>query len=433
MTAKPGSIEISGWKDPPNEYLTERFTSEESTPLKRLITFASIFLGTALLIFLLVFGLNREAMELVFDNREAISEGSEWVEKTYSMAGLADYISSHPDLVSVYSIEPGNPEATIAWAETTPRPMGMLSSYLLMTAFASEMESGAINPEEMISLDDVQRFQLPRIGDRELEQAIRLAKEQQQGSKDAPSISLDRALTLLARTKSPALYDYLLSRLGHAPLVRLYQQLGLQETDLPLPHSGILLTLAPSIQGVDAATILNYWQGTGRRAFETEATANSLAFAEGDRREDWIQTLEEHRLGLDFQQQKELLSLFPKTTAKEMVHLLDQMIRGELVSAGVSERVRGWLSYAVDESRLGQHFTHYGALYDSRLGLLNGMDFGINTDGNTRIQALFFDRIHLAVWFHLSSNLMHQEFLQRIMWDGTLRETLKQATTDTTS
>lgn len=411
----------------------ERFTSEESAQLKRLITFVSIFLGTALLIFLLVFGLNREAMKLVFDNRDAISEGSEWVEKTYSMSGLTDYISEHPDRVSVYSIEPDNPEATIAWAESTPRPMGMLSSYLLLTAYASEIERGAIDPDEEISLDDVRRFQLPRIGDRELEQVVRLAKARPGNQDSGTIVQLDVGLSLLAKTKSPALFDYLLSRLGHAPLVRLYQQLDLQETDLPLPHSGILLTLAPSIHGMDAATILDYWQEAGQRSFETEATANSLAFAEGDNRENWIRILEEHRLGLDFQQQKEILSLFPKTTAREMVRLLDQMLRGELVSPEVSERVRGWLSYPVNESRLGQHFSSYGALYDSRLGLLNGMDFGTELNGDTRIQVLFFDRIHLAVWFHMSSNLMHQEFLQRIIRDESLRQTLKLATTDTTS
>ncbi|MEX1062719.1 MAG: hypothetical protein WEC12_03885, partial [Balneolaceae bacterium] len=72
--------------------------------MRRAIKFLGFFLGAALLIFLLVFGLNRSSFEMLFENRDAMAEGNEWVEKTYSMLGLTEYIEAHPDMVSIASV-----------------------------------------------------------------------------------------------------------------------------------------------------------------------------------------------------------------------------------------------------------------------------------------------------------------------------------------
>jgi len=58
----------------------------------RLIKFIAAFLVPALLVFLIAFGLNWKSTKLFFENRESMAEGSEWVEKTYSLSGLGQYV-----------------------------------------------------------------------------------------------------------------------------------------------------------------------------------------------------------------------------------------------------------------------------------------------------------------------------------------------------
>jgi len=400
--------------------------------LARLLKFVSIFLGVALIIFLLVFGLNREALLLVIDNRQALADGSEWVEKTYSMNGLAQYVSLHPEQVSIHSrnLDPDGDE--ISFGGDKHRSMGMISSFFLLTAYADGFDRGDTDPDERISWNEIEQFQLPRIGANELQLARRTARNHGQTDPDG-FIRLADALPLLVSSQSPALFDYLLFHLGIDAMESLYRRLEVEKTDLPVPFSGLFLTLAPSIHQVDAETIISHWQQEPRESFEAEAWANALTFFSGDNRQQWQKTIEKERLGLNFLEQRELLTLYSKTTPREITRLLEQMLNGELLSEATSRRVESWLHYPVQESHLRQNFIRYGALYDSRLGLLNGIDFGTDHNGTTRLQAVFFDQIHLAVWFHVSSNHMHQDFQQRLIWDTSLYQTLKQALHNTNS
>jgi hypothetical protein len=62
-------------------------------------------------------------------------------------------------------------------------------------------------------------------------------------------------------------------------------------------------------------------------------------------------------------------------------------------------------------------------MFDNRLGLLNGIDFGTSAyTGDTTVQAVFFDRLPIAFWLHMSSNHMHQDFQQRLIFDPAMIE-----------
>ena len=86
------------------------------------------------------------------------------------------------------------------------------------------------------------------------------------------------------------------------------------------------------------------------------------------------------------------------------------------------------MDWPYERQSLNSDFNFYGAIYDNRLGLLNGLDYGASTYTQEPFgQALFFDSLQVAFWFHMSSNLMHQDYQQRLMWDPALREaTLKE-------
>ena len=67
----------------------------------RIAKFLAVFVLVTGLVYLVVFGLNFNVFKTVFTNQEALAEGSEWIEKTYSLAGMTEFVAAHPDLVSV--------------------------------------------------------------------------------------------------------------------------------------------------------------------------------------------------------------------------------------------------------------------------------------------------------------------------------------------
>jgi hypothetical protein len=58
------------------------------------------------------------------DNRDAMAEGSEWVEKTYSLQGLTEFIEENPEYISIASIVANNPDSSLMIGADIPRDNG---------------------------------------------------------------------------------------------------------------------------------------------------------------------------------------------------------------------------------------------------------------------------------------------------------------------
>lgn len=93
----------------------------------RVLKFFAAFFLTAVVIFGFIFGMNWKSFSTFIDNRDAMAEGSEWVEKTYSLRGLSEYIAENPQNVSIASIVIGSPDSTILYQQDAPRIMGTTS------------------------------------------------------------------------------------------------------------------------------------------------------------------------------------------------------------------------------------------------------------------------------------------------------------------
>ncbi|MGM0506271.1 MAG: serine hydrolase [Bacteroidota bacterium] len=376
--------------------------------MKRLLLFVSTFLLAAILIGGTVYWLNRGALDTVFENRNALSEGNEWVELTFSMQGVTDYISQHPDRISIYRHRSTSPEPDLDYRADERRALGQLTGFHAMIALAGAFEEGALDPGETVRWESIRAHQLPGWGSVEIETAQKIADQT-----DTPPTLADLP-ALWAASNSPAIHDYLLHRIGPDRLTRTFDRLGLEKTDLPIPFSGLMLTLSPVVQGIDAVTIFDHWTGQSRPLFEEEAWSNSESFASGNRREKWIQRIEEQKLGLDFYEQRDRLALYPKSTARETGELLLRLSRLEVLSEEVSRRVLGWMERPLPEDPPTSLSSYHG-LFDHRIGLLSGLDLGTDrTSGETTAQVSLFDQLQIAVWFHLSSNHMHQ-YLHRQM------------------
>ncbi|MDX1591707.1 MAG: hypothetical protein R3283_07085, partial [Balneolaceae bacterium] len=367
-----------------------------------------------------------KSFQIFLENRDAMAEGSEWVEKTYSLQGLTEFIEENPEFVSIASIVVSNPDSTILLAEQTPRVMGTASNIFILIAYSMEIEEGNAEAGQPIQWSDVSRFQLP-----DVEEAVHTNAEaaaRDRGWLEDDTISLQHALSLLAQYNDLALSDYLLSNLRESIWEDVRNRFELEQSDMPLPFSGLYLAIAPSIHEISSSEIIENWESQSRDEFREHVHAMSDSYMENEEERERITgILESERLGTTFIQERNSIHLFPKTTAEEMARLMYRIYTESDQGDPVSLRVKSWMNWPLEQQReVRRDFTDYGALFDNRLGVLNGIDFGTSTyTGDTTVQAVFFDQLPVAFWFHMSSNYMHQDFQQRMIFDPAMIDRMK--------
>ncbi|REL38283.1 hypothetical protein DYD21_06660 [Rhodohalobacter sp. SW132] len=384
----------------------------------RALKFFAAFFFTAVIIFGSILFLNWQPFTVFFENRDAMVEGSEWVEETYSLQGLSRYIEQNPEHVSFVSKVMVPADSTIRYGEDIRRPMGTTSNLFILIAGAAGIENGDFNPDTRIQWSSISSHQLPDVNQSEHEQSFRAADRR--GWIQDGEITLDHAMKLLAEYNDLALSDYLWWNIGPERWDALSQTLQLEQTDLPLPFSGLYMTLSPGLRQMEADEIYRIESEKETADFRSLVIDFSERFLHEDDFRDSVRTYtREKRLGNTFMEERDGLGLFPKTTAREMTDILEQIASENLISPGVSNQVMEWLRWPMEQqSGITRDFSDYGAIYDHRMGLLTGIDIGTSAyTGDTTVQAVFFDRIQIAFWFHMSSNHMHQDFQQRMIFD----------------
>lgn len=392
----------------------------------RILKFIGAFLATFLLIFLIAFGFNLDALYTLWNNQADIQEGQEWVQKTSSLKGLTEYVAAQPERVSIASVAISNPDSSIMYNQHTPRTMGRLSVIFTVIEYARQIEAGDLNPNDQVPLEEVNQFQLPYMDESDHEDAIATLHDQDKISDD-DSVALKNLVQASIRFNDIAIADYLLFKLGVQNIEKLYDDFSLQETELPLPFSGLYITLRPSKNDTSAQAHFDSLSTLSIDHFRdtvfknAERLKNDKAF----RKKMVDRFRETEGLGIKFTLRRDALAFFPKTTAHDMSKLMKKIQQEQLISKTISQKVKSFLSWPLEneDGRLNKDFKTYGALYDNRMGMVNGIDYGKSSYSEEPFaQAVFFDELQIAFWFHMSSNLMHQDFEQRLIWDPALRE-----------
>jgi len=400
--------------------------------MARAFKFFAAFFVTAIVIFGAILAINWDAFNTFYDNRDAMVEGSRWVEDTYSLSGLADYIDKNPEHVSLVSNVVGFPDSTVSYMEDVRRPMGTTSNIFIMVAAADMIASGEVSADAPISWSAVTENLLPGVNISEHEQSYSAALDRG-WINEADELSLDNAMRLLAEYNALSLSDELWWLIGPERWQTMSNRLDLQTTDMPLPYSGLYLTISPGVRNMPSQEIhdLELVKEPGNFRESVIERANNF-INDAEFRDSTLLYMEDNRLGNTFMQERDALTLFPKTTASEMTQILEDLVNDELISPEVSQMVKKWMRWPMNrQSGISRHFTDYGAIYDNRMGLLTGIDFGTSGyTGDTTVQAVFFDRIQIAFWFHMSSNHMHQDFQQRLIFDPAMIDQMKKVATD---
>lgn len=389
----------------------------------RIFKFAGVFLGTLILVFFIVFGFNLDALYALYENSSDLQEGQEWVSKATSLKGLTEYIGRQPEHVSLVSRSATDPDTTLTYGAEQPRTMGTLSNFFLITTYARLAEDGKLNPSELVSLEQINRYQLPYIDASHHEDAREVLNNQGVITDDnkAPLNKLVQAAIIY---NDLAISDYLFHKLGQESVKKTYKLLELQHTDQPMPFSGLYITLHPGLSDTSLDSHFDQLKKLSNNQFRDRVRSNADQYLNDEQFHDRVNKLfnEQQGLGIGFVERRNMLGLFPKSTASELSRLMIQLQQDSLINAGVSKRVKNIMDWPYEQQSLNSDFKYYGAIYDNRLGLLNGMDYGASVySGEPFGQAVFFDSLQVAFWFHMSSNLMHQDYQQRLMWDPALR------------
>ncbi|WP_445665738.1 serine hydrolase [Fodinibius sp. AD559] len=390
----------------------------------RILKFIGVFLGTLILIFFIVFGFNLDALKTLYNNSGDLQEGQQWVSKATSLKGLTQYIGSNPQHTTIVSRSITNPDTAIAYGADKPRTMGTISNFFLITTYARLVEDGKIDPDELIPVDRTNRYQLPYIDESHHDDAKSALKNKGAVNKNG-KVPLDELLQTAIIYNDLAISDFLYYKLGQQAIEETYKLLELKSTDLPLPFSGLYITLHPDLNNSKFDAHFETLSKLPQDEFSNKVLRNTERFRTDNEYHAQVTELfkENQGLGIGFKERRNMLSLFPKSTGQELTEIMIQLEQNELISAPVSERVKGIMDWPYQEQGLNNDFKYYGALYDNRLGLLNGIDYGASVYSEEPFgQAIFFDSLQVAFWFHMSSNLMHQDYQQRLMWDPALRE-----------
>lgn len=383
--------------------------------MKRALLFLLIFLSVLVFVFAVTFLPNVTALKTLLTNNESLFEGNEYVDRVNSLKDLAVFIGEHPEYVSIASLNPDQPDSAFYYMEDTPRTLGTLGNILLLAGYEAKVERGELQPDMPVNIQEIEQITLPKIDNRTHKRALSALK-----SIHSRQVTLGDVVTVMAAENDPALADYLWFTIGRDFLQTLKDSLELDNTDLPLPFAGLYIAAHPGLAD------------TTRTYTPAEITDFAERFKNDPEYNAQVKKqFKKNRLGLNFMQERDALAKFPKTTVRDLSQLMLKLYSNELLSEDISEKIKNTLRRIYNDNDLSELFADYGALYDSRMGMTGGIDFGISKqDGNVKIQAVIFDSLPVAFWLHMYSNHMQGDYQQRLIWDPllyqtTIREILK--------
>ncbi|MBO6534789.1 MAG: serine hydrolase [Balneolaceae bacterium] len=390
--------------------------------MKRAFLFLAVFVVVALATYALVIIPNYSAFKTLYANNDGMRDGYEYIESTYSLKTLTEFIGEKPEFFSIVSYNVNDPDSGIFYNPDELSTLGSMGNIFLLIEYERQIAEGLLDPNALVNLQEIEKYLLPQINQNAHEGAMEYLT-----AEEVP-VTNDNAMRAMLEYNSLALSDYFWFKLGEENLRNLMADLNLKHTEMPVPFSGYYSVIAPHVSptvSADARENLDYFSAMHRDSMFAEMIETAYTFI-NDEQQNALrkQFIEDERLSMSFIEERDALELLPHTTAREITGLLAELINNEIISEEVSEAVKNKLRWPMDSEPIKRSFSDYGAIYDNRMGMLSGIDFGTSIyDGHTSVQAVFFDDLPVAFFIHLSSNHMQEDYQQRLIWDPALYET----------
>lgn len=377
----------------------------------RLFKFFAVFAIILGLVYIVVIGLNMNVFKSVFTNQEALAEGSEWVEKTFSLSGLVDFIEAHPDLVSVTLSDTstvGKPDTTaILFQATQPRAMAGTGHLILLATYARLVQEGVLSKDQIVSDQEISRFVIPGQEPSKHRETMRLLSEMN-GNQD--NFTLDSVVQAMVMRNHQPSADAVYSLLGVENIEHTLAESGFVGIETPALWSAFHIAHAISKQ--ENNYITEYSILSGRLLSDGNVTATTLLQANN------ITTIE-----YSFLDEKQAYRMLPTTTPESMSLFMVWMLDSNRFGSEASELVKSHLSWPMRDTKVTRDFTELYAIYDNRISISHGVAVGTSAYTNrTQVSTVYFDHLPVGFWMHMSSNLINQDYQMRLMYDPALYE-----------
>ncbi|MCC5933354.1 MAG: serine hydrolase [Balneolales bacterium] len=367
-------------------------------------------------IFGMVVGLNWTAFKVVFSDPETFSEGSEWIEKTHSLAGLVEFLEAAPQHVSLVSLNLTDPDDSILYNAHEPRVMGAVSNLFLLMEFERQYRAGELDPDARIYTEELDAFVVPTWYESGHRNAMRSIPS------EGGTIALRDVRYLVSRSYSQAASDWLFYFLGADSVNALVDSLGGGRIEPWIPGSGLQLAVlmrddhrsvkqeAARLRALDASERLALSMALSRRYIHDSDFAAEVRSRSGHIR---------NRLLAD---ERAVHGLWSRAEPLALTQVLADVMEGRFIDAESGSRILEPFGWAFNDPVVQQHASEYGALFGSRLSYQAGMDFGTSVyTGDRFAQVMLFDDLPVAFFLHMSSNHMNQDLQRRLIYDPELR------------
>lgn len=377
----------------------------------RLFKFFAVFAIILGLVYIVVIGLNMNVFKSVFSNQEALAEGSEWVEKTFSLSGLVDFIEAHPELVSVTLSDTntvGKTDSTaILYQSTQPRAMAGTGHLILLGAYARMIQNGELSPDQSVSRDQIIRFLIPGFEPGKHRETMRLLAEMNQ---ESDYFTLDTVIqAMILRNHQPS-----------ADAV--YQIIGIDNINATISASGLIGIQTPALWSGFHIAVASSQQGSDYQN-EYQLISNRLLQDSGTDATTLMQVVDLSKIDYTFLEEKQAYRSLPVAQPESMAAFLVWMLDSNRFGSAATDVIKSHLSWPMRDSKVTRDFTELYAIYDNRISISHGVAVGTSTYTNrTQVSTVYFDHLPVGFWMHMSSNLINQDYQMRLMYDPALYE-----------
>src|SRR5699024_8562634 len=200
----------------------------------------------------------------------------------------------------------------------------------LITTYARLVENDDLNPDELIPIDETDRYQLPYIDFSNHEDA-KSAMRSSNSLTGKDQIPLKDLIQTAVIFNDLAIADFLYYKLGCESINQTYELLSVEQTDKPLPFSGLYITINPMVQDTTFPSHFERLQQLSKQEFRETVLANARKYLhdEAFRKKVTERFDAAQGLSMQFKERRDALSLFPKSTAGELSRLMIKLGQNE--------------------------------------------------------------------------------------------------------
>jgi len=382
------------------------------------------FLGIFILVTVSIFGgiylLNKSAIDAVF--RNDLSEGTEWVPKTYSLKGLVEYLAEDPEYYSLVSIQPSRPDSSVYFNGEERRSLGNLAQLMLIAHYVDAVGSGEIDSAAVVDLSRLEALHVPGHENKRFRQAM--SDDADWMKKLGWEMRLEDLVRSLARNNVAAYADYLYYALGKERMASTGERFALQSVEAPLVWAGFVTAWDPRVQLRSFDQIAKEYTQLSDSAYHAMILDYGYRYEADAAWRDSVAARVTEGTEMLFVEEKLRNRYMTRGVVSEYANFINRLFQDDLLFENERDHLKSILSWPMSNEKTARDFSAYSAIYDSRMGYLAGVDFGASTYENIPTAQVFvMENIPVGLFMHLSSNLMTQDFQQRLIWDPALRTT----------